>query len=97
MPRTVVPPQPAAAGGAAGGAEDGLPEKLVKYVPAETLAFFVPVCAAVGTGHKGWLIAIIVVAAIGTLAYLWQAAPSVGSLRVVPTGVAHLASILWAR
>lgn len=78
MPRTVVPPpRPGAAAPAAGGAataEDGLPEKLVKYVPAETLAFFVPVCAAIGTAQEGWLIAAIIIALIGTPGYLWQAA-----------------------
>jgi hypothetical protein len=78
MPRTVVSPRLAAgAGGGAAAGADGLPEKLVKYVPAETLAFFVPAAAAIGTKNEGWLIAVIVVALIGTPAYLWQAAPSV--------------------
>jgi hypothetical protein len=84
MPRTVVPqqssaPAAAAAGGgvgaAAGGGSsgDGLPEKLIKYVPAETLAFFVPVAAAIGTGKEGALIAAIIVAAVGSPLYLWVA------------------------
>jgi hypothetical protein len=75
MPRTVVPPAGATAGGGGGTAGDGLPEKLVKYVPAETIGFFVPVSAAVGTGNEGWLIAVVVVALLGTPAYLFQMAP----------------------
>lgn len=83
MPRTVVPAPRAipTAGGAAGGAppdgtgnKDGLPEKLVKYVPAETLAFFVPISAAIGSSEEGTLIALIAIAAIGTPLYLWVAA-----------------------
>jgi hypothetical protein len=57
-------------------APDGLPEKLVKYVPAETLAFFVAVSAAVGSEHEIWLIAVCLVAALGTPAYLWITAPT---------------------
>jgi hypothetical protein len=80
MPRTVVPGAlaPAAGGAAAGGAgptSDGLPEALVKYVPAETLAFFVPVSAAIGTGQEAGLIAVMIVAALGSLLYLWVQAP----------------------
>jgi hypothetical protein len=77
MPRTVVPPKPAskrAADAPAGG--DQLPEKLVKYIPGETLAFFVPVAAALGSDRKGWLVAVTIVAAIGTVAYLWNSASS---------------------
>jgi hypothetical protein len=69
----VVPPSPATTRRAGGGQDgDALPEKLVKYVPAETLAFFVPVAAALGTSRDGWLVAAIVVAALGTVGYLWQ-------------------------
>jgi hypothetical protein len=50
---------------------DGIPEKLVKYVPAETLAFFVPFSAAIGPERTGLLIAVLVVSAITTVGYLW--------------------------
>ncbi len=70
MARTVVPPQPGPRLRGGGGG-DGLPEKLAKYVPAETLAFFVPVSAAIGTGREALLVAALVVGAIGTPAYLW--------------------------
>jgi hypothetical protein len=84
MPRTVVPrtldaDSPAAdlaGAGAGGGKGDGLPEKLVKYVPAESLAFFVPISAAIGTSDEAWLIAVAIVALLGTPLYLWVAAPS---------------------
>ena len=89
MARTVVPTQPAlvppdgaleAAAEQPAVAGDGLPEKLVKYVPAETLAFFVPLAAAAGTERQGFLIALLVVGVIGTVAYLWYAA------RALPDG-----------
>jgi uncharacterized membrane-anchored protein len=69
MPRTVVPYQ--SAGAPAGGEEDGLPEKLVKYVPAEILAFFVPVTASAGSGDEGGLIAAVAVAVVASPLYLW--------------------------
>jgi hypothetical protein len=48
-----------------------LPEKLAKYVPAETLAFFVPVSAGIGGGHDSTIALLIFVAAAGTVGYLW--------------------------
>lgn len=75
MPRTVVPPSPAPAMRASSdGGGDKLPEKLIKYVPAETLAFFVPAAAAIGTGRNALLIAAVVIGLIGTPCYLWTAA-----------------------
>ncbi len=75
MARTVVPPERGRVirgktrESAAQG--DSFPERLVKYVPAETLAFFVPASAAIGQSRKGLLITVIVVATIGTMGYLW--------------------------
>lgn len=81
MARTVIPPQVAAAAQPRGlDAEpagelpvvgDSIPEKLIKYVPAETLAFFVPFAAAIGSERQGLLIAVVVIAAIGNVGYLW--------------------------
>jgi len=74
MPRTVVPParmrgpDPSAGG-------DAFAERLVKYVPAETLAFFVPAAALLGTGHRPWLIVALVIGVLGTAGYLLQATP----------------------
>jgi hypothetical protein len=55
---------------------DSFPEKLVKYVPAETLAFFVPAAAAVGPSRTVLLVVTLVVAATGTVGYLWSSARS---------------------
>ena len=75
MTRTVVPPSSSRRRRGQGAEPgDGLPEKLVKYVPAETLAFFVPTAAALGTDHDGALIAAILIGAAGTVGYLWLAA-----------------------
>lgn len=52
---------------------DNYKEKLLKYVPAEVLAFFVPITAFVGGDEKGWLIVIFVVGLVGTLIYLIKA------------------------
>jgi hypothetical protein len=74
MPRTVVPPvrfRGPGDGKPVGG--DSLPERLAKYVPAETLAFFVPIAAVLGTDRKPWLIAAVVVGVLGTAGYLWVA------------------------
>ena|SRR5258708_6107408 len=46
--------------------------KLVKFVPAEVLAFFAPMAAAV-QGRNGLLIAATVIAFLSTPAYLWYA------------------------
>ena len=107
MARTVVPTQPSmlpprgeeAAPEQPAVAADSLPEKLVKYVPAETLAFFVPLAAAAGTQRQGFLIALLVIGVIGTVAYLWYAA------RSLPAGqrpllhfyvLAPIAFLCWA-
>lgn len=66
---TTAAAQPATAG-------DSLPEKFVKYVPAETIAFFVPTSAALGVGEQGWVIALILIALVGNPLYLYQVAPS---------------------
>lgn len=71
MPRTVVPPVSVRGAAAVGG--DQLPEKLVKYVPAETLAFFVPAAAALGSGRGVLLVVVVVAGLAGTVGYLWWA------------------------
>jgi hypothetical protein len=81
------------------GAGDRFPEKLIKYVPAETLAFFVPVAAAIGTGRNALLVAALVLGMIFTPLYLWLAA------RKLPTDkrplfhfylLAAVAFVVWA-
>jgi len=80
MPRTVVPPVRLRGSESAGlGGGDGLPEKLAKYVPAETLAFFVPLSASLGDSRPVLLWAVIVVGLLGTIGWLWLAAQKVTS------------------
>jgi hypothetical protein len=74
MPRTVVPPvRFRGSGGAEPAGGDRFPERLVKYVPAETLAFFVPTAAVLDDDHKAWLLAVLVAGILGTAGYLWVA------------------------
>src|SRR5882757_1789332 len=76
MARTIIPPQ--AAGmrldGSQGEKGDKFPDKLVKYVPAETLAFFVPISASLGLDRTRLLVVATIVGAIGTPGYLWLTA-----------------------
>jgi hypothetical protein len=83
MPRTVVPPvryrsssndssaDARTDGGARPTGGDGLPERLVKYVPAETLAFFVPLASAIGGDRDVLLVTVLAVGLAGTVGYLW--------------------------
>ena len=96
MPRTVVPPVSLRGKKAVGG--DQLPEKLVKYVPAETLAFFVPAAAALGTGRRGLLIVVVVAGLAGTVGYLWWQGQRAKGKRPLPHFyvLAGLAFLCWA-
>ncbi len=73
MPRTVVPPVRLRGSGSGPVGGDGLPERLVKYVPAETLAFFVPLTAGIGTGRDALLVVVLCAGVLGTVGYLWLA------------------------
>ncbi len=76
MPRTIVPPTVAPSAGGPGGkvrldqGED-LSTKLIKYVPAEAIAFFVPAAAGLGTSRGALLVTTVAVGAAGTLGWLW--------------------------
>jgi len=75
MPRTVVPPSPnPALRSSPEGNGDRFPDKLVKYVPAETLAFFVPIAAAIGEERNALLCVVVAIGLVGTPIYLWIAA-----------------------
>lgn len=84
MPRTVVP---AASGRRTrgptdrqgGGQGDDLPTRLVKYVPAETLAFYVPAAAAIGATNDLLLVVVVAVGAVGTAGWLWYQASSLAA------------------
>jgi hypothetical protein len=74
MPRTVVPPLRYRGPRSKPVGGDALPDRLVKYVPAETLAFFVPIAAVIGTQRNALLIGVVVAGFVGTIGYLWLAA-----------------------
>jgi hypothetical protein len=73
VPRTVVHPVVVRGAGGEPAGGDPLGERLIKYVPAETLAFFVPVAATVGADRDALLVAVLAVGLVGTVGYLWLA------------------------
>lgn len=100
---------PAAAGGAAaqaapGGApptspspDDSYTERLAKYVPGETLAFFVPLAAFIGSGQPVWLWVILAVGVVGTPLYLWANTRSDQTKRLPHYFVlVTIAFVIWA-
>ena len=50
---------------------DKYSDKLIKYVPAEVLAFYTPMAAAM-SGEKNWLIATAIAGLVATVGYLWM-------------------------
>lgn len=81
MPRTVVYPEASASRGArsvepdAPARPDAYPEKLVKYVPAEVVAFYVPAYTMAPDERMFLKWAILLMAAVGTVGYLRLQAP----------------------
>ncbi len=101
MPRTIVYPQsPAAAAAAAGGPPplppDEFGDKLVKYLPAEVVAFYVPIYALIPTAEDWarWLI--LAVAALGTLGHLLLRADPANPPRRYFFVLAVVAFLGWA-
>jgi hypothetical protein len=97
------PPAPAAvltetatvAGGRVTRSEppDGYGDRLVKYIPAEVLAFFLAAAAQSGSDNT-FLIVALVVAAGATPIFLYNRSP--GGLRWYSIGLAVLAFCAWA-
>jgi hypothetical protein len=76
MPR--VPVYGAATGDAGSAPADGFPEKLAKYVPAEALAFYVPIVALTAVKDQlSTLLAVTAVGVAGTILYLYNRAKKV--------------------
>jgi hypothetical protein len=99
MPRTVVPPVQYRGPRSRPVGGDGLPERLVKYVPAETLAFFIPIAAGIGSHRNGLLVGVLAAGLVGTIGYLWLAAQrSSADRRPLPHFylLAGLAFLCWA-
>jgi hypothetical protein len=71
----------------------------VKYVPAETLAFFVPIAAGIGSRRNGLLVGVVAAGLVGTIGYLWLAAQRASAdQRPLPHFyvLAGLAFLCWA-
>src|SRR4051812_33384225 len=78
---------------------DGYKDKLVKYVPAEVIAFFVPITAFVGTGSDAALIAVFAIAIVATFLVLLRANLAVPVGQRAPWWsyvLAEAAFIAWA-
>lgn len=98
MPRTVVYPRAAKRAAAAGGAQskpDELSEKLLKYIPGEVLAFFVPVYALVPKEPKWGLWAVLVVGAVGGVGYLFAQADKAAPPRFYFYLLSIVAFLAW--
>jgi hypothetical protein len=95
-----VPKYPSPNIAAGDGPSDGFPEKLAKYVPAEVLAFYVPIVAIAGVkDDKQTLFVVTAVAALGVVIYLGTAARQVVADRRPPIwfyALAVVAFLGWA-
>lgn len=89
MPRTVVHPR-------AGKPGDSVLEKLAKYVPAETVAFYVPAYAIAKAHGSSICWAILTVGLIGTIIYLVAVADSANPPRWYFYLLSGIAFIVWA-
>lgn len=107
-PTTEAPPSveerpdgpPAGSGADRRGEEaDGYREKLLKYVPAEVLAFFVPASALVDADREELVLLIFFAGVVGTLLYLHLANRQVVPEQQAPWwnyGLAVAAFAVWA-
>jgi hypothetical protein len=78
---------------------ESFPEKLVKYIPGEVVAFLVPYAAFVGLERRTLLIAGLAAGAIATFIYLWASAnrlPKEQRPRPYFYVLAEVAYIVWA-
>ena len=73
---------------------DGYKEKLVKYVPAEVIAFFTPITAFIGAGEDGLLIVALVAGVVGTVAYIYRQNQKIPAEKQAPVWSYLLA--IWA-
>lgn len=74
-------------------------EKLVKYIPGETLAFFLPAyIGAQATGEDSWRWGVLIIGALGTVAYAHiRSKQELGRARPVYAYVlAMVAFLAWA-
>jgi hypothetical protein len=99
MPRTIVYPRVAKRAAAAGGSAsqpDELSEKLLKYIPGEVIAFYVPMYALVPKEPAWGLWSILTLGAVGVLGYLFARADKTAPPRFYFYILAVVAFLAWA-
>lgn len=99
MARTIVYPRSAKRSAAAGGSAppaDELSEKLLKYIPGEVIAFYVPVYALVPKEARAGLVTVLAVAAAGTVGYLFARADKASPPRFYFYILAVVSFLAWA-
>jgi peptidoglycan/LPS O-acetylase OafA/YrhL len=94
MNRTAVYPKAGAK--AAGQPVDEWGDKLVKYIPAEVLAFFIPAYALVETATPTGPLVVFALGLVGTVAYLIARADRADPPRWYFYVLAALAFVAWA-
>ena len=77
--------------------DDDYQQRLLKYIPAETLAFYAPISTAIGSSNKGALILVTIVGIIGNVIYN-LAAPGATRTRIMPHFyvLSVIAFLVWA-
>ncbi len=99
MPRTVVHPQAAGAATRADTpAPDTVPDKLLKYIPGEVIAFYIPAYSLIDTNAVDKLrLGLLAVATVCSVGYLWVRAPKgTAAPRWYFYVLAALAFLVWA-
>ena len=87
-----------ATGGGTADTSDGYVDKLIKYVPAEVVAFFAPTAAMAGTDHRV-LFGALIAGTVATPIYLWyQSRGLPAASKPVPPFflIATIAFLVWA-
>ncbi len=69
------------ASGGSKSPDGGYFERLVKYIPGETLAFFVPFAVLIGSGNPFLLWVLVVACVVGTPLYLWSNSRSLAAAK----------------
>jgi hypothetical protein len=99
MIRTVVYPDggpSAAAAGRAAPPADDLSDKLLKYIPGEVIAFYVPIYALVPKDAAWGLVTVLVLGAAGSVGYLFARADKTSPPRFYFYLLSVAAFLAWA-
>jgi hypothetical protein len=77
-------------------AADDVPSKLLKYIPAEVIAFYVPIYALVPKAGALGLWAVLIISIAATVGYLWVRADPTSPPRLYFYILAAVAFVCWA-